>query len=146
MDGIPEHIRAGTADREEVVRRLNDAFGEGRLELGELEERVTAAYAARTMGDLRPLTADLPQPAAPARREGPSFPGPRPERRPARRRHGDMWRHSGAGSWLSVSLLCVMIWGITCLATGGWVYPWWIWVAGPWGALMVYSQIRRRLS
>ena len=53
-------MRAGNAEREQVVQRLSRAFGEGRLELVELEERVAQAYAAKTLGELRPLTADLP--------------------------------------------------------------------------------------
>lgn len=58
-------LRISDADREEVVARLRTASEEGRLDLGELEERVTAAYAAKTAADLTPLTADLPtRPAA----------------------------------------------------------------------------------
>lgn len=48
------------ADREQVVRRLRRAVDEGRLDLGEFDERAAIAYAARTRGDLDPLTADLP--------------------------------------------------------------------------------------
>lgn len=53
-------LRISDADREAVVARLRTASEEGRLDLGELEERVTAAYAAKTAADLTPLTADLP--------------------------------------------------------------------------------------
>jgi len=53
-------IRAGNADRERVVAQLNAAFSEGRLDVAELDERVAAAYAAKTLGELVPLTADLP--------------------------------------------------------------------------------------
>ena len=54
--------RASDTDRESVVRLLNDAFAEGRLSAGEHEQRISAAYAARTWQQLRPLTADLPAP------------------------------------------------------------------------------------
>lgn len=52
--------RASDADRERVVEVLRDATSDGRLDLDEFEERMTAAYRARTYGELRPLTDDLP--------------------------------------------------------------------------------------
>ncbi len=55
-----ESIRASDVDREVVVATLRDAYTAGRLTLEEFDERTTAAYAARTWGDLRRLTADLP--------------------------------------------------------------------------------------
>jgi hypothetical protein len=55
-----DHIRASDHDRDAVVATLRDAFSEGRLTLDEFQERTTAAYAGRTWGDLRELTADLP--------------------------------------------------------------------------------------
>lgn len=53
-------IRASDRDRDAVVATLREAFTEGRLTLEEFEERMAAAYAGRTWGDLRSLTADLP--------------------------------------------------------------------------------------
>lgn len=60
--GQPE-LRASDADREQVVTRLRDAAAEGRIDLTELEERLDRALAAKTYGELAPLTADLPAPA-----------------------------------------------------------------------------------
>jgi hypothetical protein len=57
-------LRASDADREAVVRTLHDAVGRGLLTIDECDERVAAAYAARFLRDLPPLTADLP-PSAP---------------------------------------------------------------------------------
>lgn len=54
-------IRASDAEREAVAARLRTAAGEGRLEPDELEERLGAAFAARTRGELVPLVADLPR-------------------------------------------------------------------------------------
>jgi hypothetical protein len=53
-------VRASDGDREAVAARLNEAVGDGRLTLQEFSERLDLAYAARTRGDLAPLTADLP--------------------------------------------------------------------------------------
>jgi hypothetical protein len=40
-------------------------------------------------------------------------------------------------AWFTVSLINILIWGIICVTTTSWVYPWWIWVAGPWGAMLL---------
>jgi hypothetical protein len=53
-------IRASDHDRESTVEVLREAYTAGRLDLDEFDERTTAAYAAKTWGDLRGLTADLP--------------------------------------------------------------------------------------
>lgn len=53
-------IRASDQDREVVVSALREAFTAGRLTLEEFDERMTAAYASRTWGELRKLTEDLP--------------------------------------------------------------------------------------
>lgn len=52
--------RAGDADREAVADRLRVAAGDGRIDLAELDERLTQAYAAKTYGQLQVLVADLP--------------------------------------------------------------------------------------
>jgi len=53
-------IRASDVDREAVVSTLREAYTAGRLNLDEFDERTSAAYTAKTWGDLRELTADLP--------------------------------------------------------------------------------------
>ncbi len=55
----PHELRASDADRERIAQVLQDAHADGRLTLEELEERLTTLYAARTLGDLAQLTADL---------------------------------------------------------------------------------------
>jgi len=71
----PRDLRASDADREQVAQRLREAAGDGRINLEELEERLTAAYTARTYGELEALTRDLPGGAVPA--FGPVPPGQR---------------------------------------------------------------------
>ncbi len=53
-------MRVSHRERDQAVEILRAAAGDGRLTGAELEERVEAALAARTVGDLRELTADLP--------------------------------------------------------------------------------------
>jgi hypothetical protein len=60
---MDDQIRVSDADRDHAVARLRDHFAEGRLQPGELDERISAALNARTFGDLRRVLADLPQPA-----------------------------------------------------------------------------------
>jgi hypothetical protein len=64
-------LRASDADREATAERLRIAAGEGRLDPFELDERLTATYAARTCSELTRLTSDVIPPAPPARQYGP---------------------------------------------------------------------------
>ncbi|CCB76608.1 conserved protein of unknown function [Streptantibioticus cattleyicolor NRRL 8057 = DSM 46488] len=64
-------LRASDADRDRIAEILREALAEGRLTAEEHSERLDAAYAARTVGELAPLVRDLP--AHPADRT------PRPE-------------------------------------------------------------------
>jgi hypothetical protein len=56
----PHELRASNTDRERVAKILHDAMAEGRLTVSELEERLDKVYAAKTFGELEPLTRDLP--------------------------------------------------------------------------------------
>lgn len=56
----PSRLRVSDEDRHKVAEVLRTAAGEGRIDLEELDERLEAAYAAKTYGDLVPLTIDLP--------------------------------------------------------------------------------------
>ena len=133
----PEDMRAGDADRELVVHRLRTAHAEGRLDLDEFDERLTATLAARTYGELAAITEDLPG----------EPPSPRPVALPvarstdpaAPREESDL--RSGVISWATVSTTTLTIWAISCLATGSFGYPWWIWVAGPWGLVLLSTWI-----
>jgi hypothetical protein len=57
--GQPD-LRASDADRDRTAAVLNSAMATGRLTRTEYAERLDAAYAATTLGDLTPLTRDLP--------------------------------------------------------------------------------------
>jgi Domain of unknown function (DUF1707) len=72
-----DRLRAGHADREQVIDTVKAAFVQGMLTKAELDVRLGQTFAARTCGELAVLTADLPAGLAAA--------GPAPAR-PARRR------------------------------------------------------------
>ena len=64
------HMRASDAERERVVEALRRHATAGRLSVSELEERSASAYGARTLAELAPLLADLPEPAPRGRERG----------------------------------------------------------------------------
>ena len=58
MGDLPD-IRATDADRERTVTVLRTSGANGQLTVDELDERVEAAYGARTRGELERLVEDL---------------------------------------------------------------------------------------
>ena len=58
MGELPE-IRASDADRERTAQVLRHSGANGQLTVEELDERVEAAYAAKTRGELERLVEDL---------------------------------------------------------------------------------------
>ncbi len=66
-------LRASDADREKVADVVRDAAADGRLGVDEIDDRLGATYAAKTLGDLERVTWDLvvpDQPTAPAPAHG----------------------------------------------------------------------------
>lgn len=53
-------MRVSDAEREAAAAELQEHFASGRLNQDELNERLAAAFAARTRGDVNALFADLP--------------------------------------------------------------------------------------
>ena len=133
-DGKNPDLRVSDAEREAIVTDLGQHFQDGRLDHGEFDQRVTAALAARTRGQLATLLADLPAAApAPASERVPQGQPGRPGGRPrvlaflplalavllitAAASHG--WHHGGAGAWpyapfgflwLVVPVVAVRLW------------------------------------
>lgn len=60
---ITSELRAADADRDAVVEALRRHHAAGRLDTEELDERIHAALAARTMPELDLQLVDLPTPA-----------------------------------------------------------------------------------
>ncbi|WP_049575436.1 DUF1707 domain-containing protein [Nocardiopsis sp. SBT366] len=73
-------MRASDADRDAVAHLLREALAEGRLDPDEHSDRLDSVYRAKTVGELVPLTEDLPgSEAAAARLPAPTdFRSPRP--------------------------------------------------------------------
>ena len=68
-DSLPA-LRASDADREHTAELLRRAAGEGRLDVDELEERLSTVYATRTQAELDALVADVVVPEDRARAHG----------------------------------------------------------------------------
>jgi DUF1707 SHOCT-like domain/2TM domain len=124
---LPEH-RASDAEREATAERLRVAAGDGRLDPDELEERLEAAYGARTVGELEAVTRDLPAHAGP---------GAKPER---------AWAtpevRSKLATFIVVNTICVVIW----LASGAEGHFWPIWVILGTGIGLFATLVRRALG
>jgi hypothetical protein len=152
--GDGELMRASDNDRQQVVDRLQAALEEGRLQLEEFTERVGLAYQAVTYGDLAKLHADLP----PSSREvaPPQVPAPTSPPIPAKRSaFADLptplkvlWT-----IWLAAVTINVVVWVLVVGTSGHFIYPWPLWVAGPYGAALlgvsapvVHSRRSRRAA
>lgn len=137
----PNLIRASDQDRDRTANMLREHHAVGRLDADEFNERLDKTFAAKTMGDLEALTADLPAvdpyplPTSTMARHYSGGTG-----LPASSVLGAMSRAEGRfspawqaawGSWLGTALLMIVIWALT-----GAGYPWPLWVIGPWGAIL----------
>jgi hypothetical protein len=136
-----DRMRISDSDRERVTAQLRDYYAEGRLTAEELDERVTAALSARTIGDLRGLMADLPSPAPAAGTGAPSTPP----------FAGSPWRYRRRGPRLLPVLLLILF--AALLLPGGWIFfallkvflLFWLLVAlmGLVGAMVFRHRVRR---
>ena len=131
-------LRASDAERDAAAGRLREAHAEGRLTVEEFSERLDAALAARTRGDLEALTRDLPAPPGPA----PSRPRTGDEAAPARRAGtAPTGLQAAWGVWAFAVLVNLVVWGVVSLSQGRPVYFWPAWVAGPWGAVLLVRTL-----
>jgi hypothetical protein len=127
-------MRASDDDREGVAGRLRDAHAEGRLTMEEFEERLDTAYAAKTLGELAVVTRDLPEQVGAAH-----LPSGRESTEPGSdvQRHGHHWSRAAWGAWATAVFVNVAIWGAIAVSSDHTPYFWPIWVAGPWGAVLL---------
>jgi Domain of unknown function (DUF1707) len=139
-----QKMRASDRDRQQVVERLRSALEDGRLTMEEYVNRMEVAYQAATYGDLAPLCADLPAP-------NPVTGGPPKSAAamaPAAMAPAAVASRAGylAGlptvlkvlwtAWLIAVSVNVVVWALVSGAGGHLAYPWPVWVAGPYGAVL----------
>ena len=144
-----DHLRAADVDRSYVAEILKKGVDEGRLSLHEYDERLQRTYTARTYGDLDKIILDLPRPS---RRTGvqPYRPGapvsgtgwaPPPIQQ---QKDGGEWLRRLWMAWSIAVSVNVVVWVLVCLSTADFVYPWPVWVAGPWGAVLLVTTLMGR--
>jgi hypothetical protein len=96
------NLRASDEQRERAAREIREHFAAGRLTDEELSERVHAAYAARTEGELNALLSDLPKlPASLAQQKAELV---------QRRRHLQRRLLQQTGGGLSAFVICTIVW------------------------------------
>lgn len=135
------YLRASDADRDQVASVLREHHAQGRLTLEEFQERLERAYAAKIFGELDAVVADLPE------EDLYQLPVPAGQHtKPPPRTRGQLLRRrvilvSAWSTWAFVSSINLIIWLAVSVAAAEPIYPWWIWVAGPWGAAMLAAQL-----
>lgn len=149
---MEDRTLASDSERNRTVEQLTSAQVQGRLTLDELQHRTTAALRARTRGQLQELTSDLPGPF-PVETSGMAqapasltvaeahFEPPR-ERNPTaivEALHPNGMR-SAWTVWAAVSGANFVLWLLISVINDANVYPWFFWIAGPWGlALLAHT-------
>jgi hypothetical protein len=113
-------LRVSDQEREHAVREIREHYAAGRLTDTELSDRVQAAYAAQTRGELVALRADLPVLPATLWEQ----------RAELARRRADLRRRvvQQSGGALVTFVICTAIWLVT--GAHGMFWPVWIALAG----------------
>ena len=132
-------MRASDRDRQQVVDRLRSALEDGRLNTDEYVNRMEAAYKAATYGGLSPLCADLPAstPVVTGTQTAAGGTAPSAVFSPAGYLAGlptalkILWT-----MWLTAVSVNMVIWALVSGTGGHLAYPWPVWVAGPYGAVL----------
>ncbi|MEQ4302772.1 DUF1707 domain-containing protein [Plantactinospora sp. B6F1] len=139
-------MRAADSDRAAVADQLRQALNEGRLDLGEYDDRLQRAYAAKTYGDLDGLLTDLPG-TVPVDQAG-LVPAGAPEppvfrAEPAVRYPGATraWLVETWEGYLGLVGVVVTIWAVTSALSADLLYFWPGWVAGPLGAMLLLRTV-----
>jgi hypothetical protein len=109
-------LRVSDQERERAAEEIREHFAAGRLDEDELNERVSAVYAAKTNGELAALRADLPALPLSRREERAEL----ATRRAALRRR--LIQQSGGG--IALLALCTAIWLID--GANGQFWPVWV--------------------
>ncbi|RJL23539.1 DUF1707 SHOCT-like domain-containing protein [Bailinhaonella thermotolerans] len=133
MANAPE-MRASDRDRDRVAEALREHCAQGRLTVDEFHERLEHLYQAKTLGQLAEITSDLPDIDLHQMRA----PEPQAAKPPAEK---DSGMRAAWASWASVTAITTAIWAIICVTAGELIYFWPIWVAGPWGAVLLVASI-----
>jgi hypothetical protein len=142
MPNDDPQLRASDDDRDRTASLLREHHAAGRLSVDEFQERLDATYEAKTLGELQNLLADLPSidlyhlPEQSMRHSQQATSAHSPSLAEHHGRLTAAWRHHWA-SWASVSLVLFVIWLISAVTGHSLQGLWFLWVVGPWGAVLL---------
>ncbi|MET7393656.1 DUF1707 domain-containing protein [Dactylosporangium sp. NPDC005572] len=142
-----EDLRAADVDRQFVAERLKAALDEGRLSLGEYDDRLKDAYEARTYGDLDKILKDLPgfHPQAESQLARSSSPAASSDGEERDESRNPRWLIGVWSAWLVAVSVNIVIWILVSISNGEPVYFWPMWVAGPWGAVLLATTFSMKV-
>ena len=126
-----DEMRAGDGDRKAVADQLKAALNEGRLDLGEYDERLQKTYGAKTYGDLQGLLTDLPNTVPPAHSQVQGYQAPAAPSAPPQDRADGRQVATWVGPYAGVIVVCTIIWAITSASAGHLLYYWPVWMLIP---------------
>jgi hypothetical protein len=115
-------LRASDADREVIHGLLAEAFADGRLDRAEYDERSSAVLAARTLGELPPIVADL-VPDLPARTSSGRVPLVAATPMDLERRAEEKWRSDRREALTAFIGSALVTWAIWLVLMPG-DFPW----------------------
>ena len=127
-----DNIRISDSEREQVVGELGRHLTAGRLTIGEVDQRVAQVYRSTTQQQAHEVLRELPSAPSAVATARPAAPTIRPARRLIPGHQRIEWL-----AWLAAGGINIAIWGIVSLATGVMIYPWPVWVIGPWGLVLL---------
>ncbi|MEU6720637.1 DUF1707 domain-containing protein [Nonomuraea sp. NPDC046802] len=133
MANSPE-MRASDSDRDRVAAVLREHTAQGRITMDEFNERLEQLYKSKTYGELARLTADLPDV------DLRNLPAKKPDSAPQHGAQGAAMR-AAWGAWAVASGINWVIWLIVSVTSGHLIYPWPLWVMGPWGVILLVGTI-----
>jgi hypothetical protein len=112
----PWRLRVSDEQRERVAQEIREHYAAGRLSEAELDERVQAAYEAKTEEQLHAVRSDLPSlPATPQQRKAELV---------ERRRHLQRRMLQESGGGIGLFVLCTGIWAVS--GAHGQFWPVWV--------------------
>ena len=120
MDHIRPDTRVSDRERQAAADRLQQALGEGRLDLLEYDDRLSRAYTAVTHAELETLLADLPVTAAAA---PPEKPPPAVAALPMALKV--LWT-----VWFTAFVVNLTVWVLVSIGDPAYFWPMWLLVPG----------------
>jgi len=122
-----QRTRASDADRSRAAERLATALSEGRLDVAEFDERTRRALAATTLGDLAPLTADLPVTAV--------------DRTAVKKEVDRKKIRAEWGYWAGGAVIMTGVWGVASVTQGELKFFWPLAPLVIWGLVLLAEMI-----